>query len=177
MRILILGFSFSCIFAASVQTMQDSSSNFPHELKKISLTFEGSTDFAGSELYEFAQKINCKDVRLIGVASLSNSCLLAISLATLKQKDDVCIFSRKISWRVQEVDGIKCSVFSHSKMSSADKITKVEISQGQACLGVTLETQSQSEYSKDLLIFEEYLGIDPMRLTGCKNLEKKELGK
>lgn len=173
MRILVVGILISCIFVASFEAMQDSSDP-KDNFKKLPLQLDLSS-FADSELQEYTRQNNYKDVRFLGVAHLSDSCLLAISLATLSQKDDVCIFSKKISWAVQAVPGIKCKEFSHSRIISPDKITKVEISQGDGLLGVTVDAENKKERCKDMLVFKNYLGLEAMVLIAHRNLETQAL--
>jgi hypothetical protein len=163
--ILKMGFSFALLFEVSAEAMQDSCKSILNEQKKFTLTDSEWFEFYKSGMNEFAQSA-CKNITLLGYVRLPGNLFLAVLLGTLKQKNDVCVFSRKIPYS-SGVAGIQSSLFVHSKMVSSNTIngiTNIECYIDPACLCFNLEVENGDQQYNDQLFFEDYSNMDSMRL-------------
>lgn len=162
MRILILGFG---LFVTSVQTMQDPCKSIRNEQKKFLLTDSEWLEFYKSGLNEFAQSAG-KNITLLGYVRLPGNFFLAVLIGTLKQKNDLCIVSRKIPCE-SGVAGIQSSLLIHSKIvcsHTINRIITIECSKDPACLCFNLEVENGDQQYNDQLFFEDYSNMDSMRL-------------
>lgn len=156
MYIALLELILSCVLITSVHVhaMEEASSWLP--LKKYQLTQEAWLEFMKSGIEQFAHAVDGKQLKSMGSIRLPNRSFLAVYLGTLKQKNDVCFFTRKIAYETG-VPGIQSWVFRHSKIIGAKTITNVSLEVSEKQLNMTLVTENNDEQSNDLLIFEDYL--------------------
>jgi hypothetical protein len=163
--ILKMGFCFALLFEVSAEAMQDPCKSILNEQKKFTLTDSEWLEFYKSGMNEFAQSAG-KNITLLGYVRLPGNFFLAVLLGTLKQKNDLCIFSRKIPY-ASGVAGIQSLLFVHSKMvcsHTINRIITIECSTDPACLCFNLEVENGDQQYNDQLFFEDYSNMDSMRL-------------
>lgn len=180
---LITTLALSNILVISVIGMEPALKNVQQEAKPQKLKLQPMIQLSEGTAWDFSrlesedsnfQKFiqdNClKNAQFLGIAQLSPYSVLAALLATLKQKDDACIFIKMTFW--SPIPGIKLKFFSHAQVISSHKITRVKVAQENAknLLDAKLYVRDEKSMSKDLLTFD-YSGIEAMKLIGQKTLK------
>jgi hypothetical protein len=172
MRNLVMGLFVSCLFLAPLNAMQNSIQTSVDAFKKLPLKLD-LFQFAHSDLKNYCEENNYKNVQFLGVAYISDNSCLGISLATLNQKNDICIFSRSYSY---SKSGQRFERFTNSTIKSEAKITDVMVSEVAGLLGITLNCKNKELCSKAIFIFtncDNAQGYPEMSFVEQKIIESK----